>query len=175
MKSLSKGNSSRKDLLSSSSSLRESTTLPLSLIIQSESTYKDNSPRISNEKGRYGWAKQSEKEPRPAATAKVDRIPSGRLEGNLPASVYSGYYKGQKIGQNGMSKDDFDVSEQICDREQEKSSWVESMMVDQRSLPENKKTAHAQTKWWNHPEFEANSPGSDDDLIALLKVGTLLA
>lgn len=84
--------------MSSSSSLRESTALPLSSISQNESTYKDNSPHISNEKNRYGWAKQSE-----------------RLEVNLSASVYSDYYMGQRGGQNGMSEDDFEANNTSSD------------------------------------------------------------
>lgn len=104
----------------------------------------------------------------------MDRIPSWRVEGSLSASVYSDYYKCQKGGQNFTSDDDFDYSEQTLERE--KPSWMNNRKVEtyQTSLLEDKRKTDTQIKQKNQPDLEVNNSGTDEDLIALLKVTMLL-
>ncbi|XP_060669055.1 kinesin-like protein KIN-13B [Ziziphus jujuba] len=167
VKSLSKGNSFRRDQLSSSSNLRDSTALPLTSILPTEPTFEDNITYVPNEKSRFGWSKQIEKEPSPPLN--TDRVPSWRVEGSLTASVYSDYYKGQKGGQNGTDDDDFDHYEPTY--EQGKPSWMNNRKVEtyQKSLLEDKRKIDSQIKQKNQPDFEVNNSGTDEDLIALLK------
>ncbi|XP_041005730.1 kinesin-like protein KIN-13B isoform X3 [Juglans microcarpa x Juglans regia] len=167
VKSLSKGNSSRRDPLSSTSNLRESTALPLSSALPAESIFEDNITSVANDKNRFGWPKQIETEPSPPFN--VDSVPSGRIEGSLPASVYSDYYKGQRGGQSDIAEDDFDYSEQTC--EQEKPSRMNNKKLEayQRSVLDDKRKIDTQVKWRDMADFEANNSHADDDLTALLK------
>nr|XP_011458766.1 PREDICTED: kinesin-13A-like [Fragaria vesca subsp. vesca] len=165
VKSLSKGNSSRKQQLPSSSNLRESTTLPLSSL--TDTTYEDNKPSVPQEKGSFGWSKQVDREPSPQCN--VNRVPSGRAEVRLPASVYSDYYNDQIGGQSTIGEDDFDCSDQTY--EKEKASWVSSKKVQsyQTSAVEEKRKTGSQVKWRDQPDSEAINSNSDDDLIAVLQ------
>ncbi|KAG6662281.1 kinesin-like protein KIN-13B isoform X2 [Carya illinoinensis] len=167
VKSLSKGNSSRRDPLSSTSNLRESTALPLSSALPAESIFEDNITSVANDKNRFGWPKQIETEPSPPFN--VDRVTSGRMEGSLPASVYSDYYKGQRGGQSDIAEDDFDYSEQTY--EQEKPSRMNNKKLEayQRSVLDDKRKIDTQVKWRDMADFEANNSHADDDLTALLK------
>ncbi|EXB37019.1 Kinesin-related protein 6 [Morus notabilis] len=167
VKSLSKGNNSRRDQLSSSSNLRESTALPLPSVLPIESTFEDNMTCVTNEKNKFSRSKQIEKDLSPPFI--VDRVPSRRIEGSLAASVYSDYYKGQRGGPNGLCEDDFDYTEQYY--EEEKPSQMNSKKVDtyQKSLLEDKRKIGTQMKHRNQQDFEANNSNSDDDLVALLK------
>ncbi|KAF5482039.1 hypothetical protein F2P56_002639 [Juglans regia] len=167
VKSLSKGNSSRRDPLSSTSNLRESTALPPSSALPAESIFEDNITSVANDKNRFGWPKQIETEPSPPFN--VDRVPSGRIEGSLPASVYSDYYKGQRGGQSDIAEDDFDYSEQTY--EQEKPSRMNNKKLEayQRSVLDDKRKIDTQVKWRDMADFEANNSHADDDLTALLK------
>lgn len=164
MKSLSKGNNSRRDQLSSSSNLRESTALPLSSTLSTEPMFEDNTTYVTNERSRVGWSKQSEKEPSPPSI--VDRVRSGRMA----ASVYSDYYKGQNGGPNGICQDDFDYTDRTY--EKNKPSQLNNQKVEtyQKSILEDKRKVGAEMKQSNHQDFEANNSSSDEDLIALLKV-----
>lgn len=100
VKSLSKGNSSKKEISSSYSNLRDSVALPLSSSFQVEPSYEDNTINdVSNEKSRFGWSKQSEREVSPP-------LPSGRAE------IYSDYYKAQGSGQGFITEDDFEYSDE---------------------------------------------------------------
>ncbi|KAG6723686.1 hypothetical protein I3842_03G220500 [Carya illinoinensis] len=167
VKSLSKGNSSRRDPLSSTSNLRESTALPLSSALPAESIFEDNITSVANDKNRFGWPKQIETEPSPPFN--VDRVTSGRMEGSLPASVYSDYYKGQRGGQSDIAEDDFDYSEQTY--EQEKPSRMNNKKLEayQRSVLDDKRKIDTQVKWRDMADFEANNSHAADDLTALLK------
>ncbi|MBA0647210.1 hypothetical protein Goklo_015116, partial [Gossypium klotzschianum] len=103
VKSLSKGNNAaKKDSLSSSSNLRDSTALPLASSLPTDSfedIIPDNKPR---------WSDRIERDTSPF---KVDRVPSGRVEGNVSVA-YPDYYMGQKSGLNRMAEDDLDHSEE---------------------------------------------------------------
>ncbi|MBA0797246.1 hypothetical protein Gohar_007961 [Gossypium harknessii] len=103
VKSLSKGNNAaKKDSLSSSSNLRDSTALPLASSLPTDSfedIIPDNKPR---------WSDRIERDTSPF---KVDRGPSGRVEGNVSVA-YPDYYMGQKSGPNRMAEDDLDHSEE---------------------------------------------------------------
>ncbi|KAB1200599.1 Kinesin-13A [Morella rubra] len=167
VKSLSKGSSSRRDPLSSSSNLRDSTALPLSSSIPAESTFEDNITYVPNDKNRFGWSKQIEREPSPSFN--VDRVPSGRLEGSLPATVHSDYYKRQRGGQNESLEDDFVYSDETY--EQEKPSRVNNKRMETypRSVSEDMRRTDNQIKQRDMSDFEAVNSHSDDDLNALLK------
>ncbi|KAE8698382.1 putative ribonuclease H protein [Hibiscus syriacus] len=85
VKSLSKGNNSKKDTLSSSSNLRESTALPLASSLATD-TFEDIITVVPLEKNRHGWSDRIERDASPPF--KVEGVPSGRAEGNS-AVVYS--------------------------------------------------------------------------------------
>lgn len=127
---------------------------------------------VTNEKNKFSRSKQIEKDLSPPFI--VDRVPSGRIEGSLAASVYSDYYNGERGGPNGLCEDDFDYTEQYY--EEEKPSQMNSKKVDtyQKSLLEDKRKIGTQMKHRNQQDFEANNSNSDDDLVALLKVITFL-
>lgn len=168
VKSLSKGNISKKDPLSSSLNLRDSTAFPVSSLLPTASNIEDNLPDIPNEINRFGWSKQIEKETSPPF--KVDRVPSGRVEGNIPASSYSDYYKGQRGGQSDVTEDDVDYSEEIYN--QEKPSWIKNKKVETSqisALEDKMRKPESHIKRRELPDFEANNVRPDDDLNALLK------
>ncbi|KAK8477983.1 hypothetical protein V6N13_002544 [Hibiscus sabdariffa] len=101
VKSLSKGNNSKKDMLSSSSNLRESTALPLSSSLPIDAL-EDSVIDIPFEKNKFGWSKPTERD----TSFKVDSVPSGRDTS----------FKGQRGGLNGMAEDDFDYSEETYEQ-----------------------------------------------------------
>lgn len=156
--------------MSSSSNLRDSTALPLSSSIPAESTFEDNITYVPNDKNRFGWSKQIEREPSPSFN--VDRVPSGRLEGSLPATMHSDYYKRQRGGQNESLEDDFVYSDETY--EQEKPSRVNNKRMETypRSVSEDMRRTDNQIKQRDMSDFEAVNSHSDDDLNALLKVIT---
>lgn len=166
VKSLSKGNSSRRDLLSSSSNLRDSTALPLSSALPAESSFEDNTTYVTHEKNRFGWSKHIEREPSPPFN--VDRVPSGRMEGSLPAGVYSDYYRGHRGGHNELVEDDFDYSQRTYEHEKppRASNKVETY---RKSILEDEGKINTQIKWRDMSNSEANNSNSDNDLNALLK------
>ncbi|KAK8698463.1 hypothetical protein V6N13_114580 [Hibiscus sabdariffa] len=137
VKSLSKGNNSKKDALSSSSNLRESTALPLPSSLATD-TFEDIITVVPLERKRHGWTDRIERDASPPF--KVERVQSGRAEGNL-AVVYSDYYKGQKGGLNGMAVDDSAVDD----------------------------TGYSEEKQVDPSTFDDKYSNSDDDLNALLK------
>ncbi|KAJ9688452.1 hypothetical protein PVL29_014226 [Vitis rotundifolia] len=168
VKSLSKGNISKKDPLSSSLNLRDSTAFPVSSLLPTASSIEDNLPDVPNEINRFGWSKQIEKETSPPF--KVDHVPSGRVEGNIPASSYSDYYKGQRGGQSDVTEDDVDYSEEIYN--QEKPSWIKNKKVETSqisALEDKMRKPESHIKRRELPDFEANNLRPDDDLNALLK------
>ncbi|XP_062090767.1 kinesin-like protein KIN-13B [Humulus lupulus] len=167
VKSLSKGNSSKRDQLPSSSNLRESTTLPLSSTLPTEPTFEDNKTYVTNEKSRFGWSKQFEKEPSPPFM--VDRVLSGRIEGNFAASDYSDYYKGENGGSIGITEDDFDYTNQAYEKDKSSQLNYKKVERNQKSLLEHKRKIGAQVKQRNDQDFEASNSSSDEDLMALLK------
>ncbi|PON94559.1 Kinesin-like protein [Trema orientale] len=167
VKSLSKGNISRRDQLSSSSNLRESTALPLSSTLPTEPTFEDDITYVTNEKNKFGWSRQFEKDSSPPFV--INRVPSGRVEGSLAASVYSDYYKGQNGGPNSIGEDDYDYSDQTYEKDKPSPKNNGKVEIYQKSLLEDKRKIGAQMKQGNHQDFEAGNSSSDEDLIALLK------
>ncbi|GKV11769.1 hypothetical protein SLEP1_g22991 [Rubroshorea leprosula] len=167
VKSLSKGNSSKKDLLSSSSNLRDSVALPLSSTLTTDPTFEDTVNDDPYEKTRFGWSKHTEREASPPF--KVDRGASGRAEGTLAANVYSDYYKGQKGGLNGLAENDVNYSQDTID--QEKTSLKSKVQNCPMSSLEEWRKSETLAKWVNRPApaSEDNHSHSDDDLNALLK------
>ncbi|OMO92058.1 hypothetical protein CCACVL1_06928 [Corchorus capsularis] len=162
VKSLSKGNTSKKDTLSSSSNLRESTALPLVSALPTE-TFEDNITDVPFEKNKFGWSKQIERD---TAPYKVDRVPSGRAEGNL-ALPYSDYYKGQRGGLND-TEEDFDYSEETYEQQRMLRKINKKGQTNQMPAMEKRKT-DALTKRVGSSTFDDNLSNSDDDLNALLK------
>ncbi|CAM8983910.1 hypothetical protein QQ045_001030 [Rhodiola kirilowii] len=110
VKSLSKGNNSKKETAPSFSNLRESTTLPLPSVVQNQSTFDDGLTDAYNGKNRFGWQKQREREPTPPS--KVDRVPSGREESKVVASLYTDYREGQIVSQEAGEDEDYDYYEE---------------------------------------------------------------
>ncbi|KAJ4833430.1 hypothetical protein Tsubulata_034357 [Turnera subulata] len=167
VKSLSKGNISKRDPLSSSN-LRESTALPFASVSTTETNLEDGIADVPHEKSRSGWTKPSEKEQSPAFN--VDRVPSGRAEGNFAASVYSNSCKGQRNGENGAIGLELDYIDEAY--EQVKPSW----MNNNKKLGANRKLAMGDggqndvfRKQPDVSAFLADDYRSDDDLTALLK------
>lgn len=172
VKSLSKGNNSKRDPLSSSN-LRDSTALPLTSSLPNEASFDDNITDVPNEKNTFAWAKPTEREKSPPFN--LDHIPSGRAEGHAAASVYSDYYKCQIGGQKAIAEDDFDYTKEAF--EQEKTSWMNNNKVESYDIPalEDKQRNDATMKRRDIPHFMTNNSNADDNhLNALLKVITYL-
>ncbi|KAJ6731445.1 KINESIN-LIKE PROTEIN [Salix purpurea] len=167
VKSLSKGNSTKRDPLSSSN-LRDSTTLPLTSFSQLEPTFVDSIADFPNEKSRFGWSRPTERETSPPFN--MDRVPSGRIEGNLPASVHTDYYKVQSGGQSVIIANDCNYTEESY--ELEKPSWMNNNKnVDtfQKSALEDKRRTDSLMKQRDVLAVQAINSHSDDELNVLLK------
>lgn len=157
VKSLSKGTNPKKDLSASTLNLRESTVgLPVA------PTLGSNNFDSMNGTNRFGWTKQIEKET--SSPFNVDRVPSGREEGQV-ASSYNNYHKEQS---RRLTEDDEFPED---DYEQEKRSWRKGKTATYLSsgYGDKARRVDSQTKWTDLPDTEANSLQSDDDLNALLK------
>lgn len=168
VKSLSKGNVSKRDPLSSSSNLRDSTAFPLSSVAPTKLTSEDNLTDVPHEKNRFGWAKQIEKES--AAPTGVNRICTGRAEGFLVASVFQEYCKGQRGDQYDVTEDDYDYSEETFEQEKTSYSNKEKLETNRMLALEDMQKTDAVKNRRDLPSFEANNSHSNDDLNALLKV-----
>ncbi|CAL5438415.1 unnamed protein product [Camellia sinensis] len=159
VKSLSKGNNSKRDPLSSSTNLRSSIALPLTAL-------EDNILDVPCESNKFGWTKQTERESSPSFN--IERVPSGRAHGNLVASLFSDNYRGQRGG--GDITEDFDYTETT--NEQDKPSLMMNKKLDnyQASALEDKlRKIGMQTKRRDIADVEADNSNVDDDLNALLK------
>lgn len=162
VKSLSKGNNTRRDPLYSSSNLRESTTSLLSSSLLAEPSLEDNRTYLPNDKNRFGWSKQNEREATPPLN--VERVPSNRADITLP------HHKSKQSFREDFTEDYIGYPEQRY--EQEKSSWTNNKITETRQVPgfvNQKKTSNQSNQRDIIPDFEADSH-SDDDLDALLKV-----
>ncbi|XP_065850178.1 kinesin-like protein KIN-13B [Euphorbia lathyris] len=164
VKSLSKGNNSKRDSLSFSN-LRDSTVLLSSSVLPNEASFDDNINDVPD-KNSFGWAKQIEKEPSPAFIA--DRIGRGRAEGNFAGSVYSDQYRNQMSGQNGIVEDAFDYANRSSEQ---KPSWMNNKTVENYEISalDGKKRKDAVVRSIDVSHFKENDSHSDDDLNALLK------
>ncbi|XVF49197.1 hypothetical protein PTKIN_Ptkin03bG0249300 [Pterospermum kingtungense] len=164
VKSLSKGNNSKKDTLSSSSNLRESTALPLASSLPSD-TFEDKLTDAPFEKNKFGWTKQIERDTSPPF--RVDRVPSGRAEGNS-AVPYSDYFKGQRADLNGTTEYEFDCSVETY--EQHKMLQKINQKAQTYQMPSlEKRKSDSLTKHIDPSTFDDDNSHSDDDLSALLK------
>ncbi|MBA0876099.1 hypothetical protein Goshw_027638 [Gossypium schwendimanii] len=146
VKSLSKGNNFKKDMLSSSSNLRESTALPLSSSLRTD-TFEDDITDVPFEKNKFGWSKPIERD----TSLKVDPVACGSVDGHL-VGPYSDYFNSQRGELNDMPEDDFDYSEE---------AYEQPMMLQNTKDPMMKRA--------NPSTFDDNNYHSDDDLSALLK------
>ncbi|KAM0944437.1 putative plus-end-directed kinesin ATPase [Dioscorea sansibarensis] len=165
VKSLSKGNNSKKDP-SVISSIRESTTLPLSSSIPTFSSYEGNNTDISTETSKYGWPKLNDKET--SSQFNMDRAPNRREDRREEVSAvpsYTNYYKEQSRG--STPAEDSDFSEEAY----EQSKPLRRGKVETYSAPLEDKVRRVdqQPKWKDVPQVDANSFYSDEDLNALLK------
>ena len=115
VKSLSKGNSSKRDPLSSSLNLRSSITFPLSLVLPNGSGSEEIMVDVPHGSSRFGWSKQTERES--CLSFNIDRVPSGRVQGNLAPYVYTKTYKGQRSVQGDIMEDDLDYFEEIYEQD----------------------------------------------------------
>ncbi|RYR57414.1 hypothetical protein Ahy_A05g023147 isoform A [Arachis hypogaea] len=166
VKSLSKGNNSKRDPVSSSN-VRDSTVLNSgSSILSQDDTFEDEATNVYNEKNRFGWSKQLEREPSPPMI--VDRVPSGRTGGNLAPSVFSDLQRGQRGSQNDKAENGIDYPGPIYEQDRIRKT---NKRVDgsQLSSLEDKRKIESCVKHVNPPQFEANHSVPDDDLNALLK------
>lgn len=166
VKSLSKGNNSKKDLLSSS--LRESTVVSLSSVLPTFTALESDTNDVSNETSRFGWSKQNEMEISPPFNPDHGR--SGREEGHL-YSAYADYLKEQnRMGYT--TGEELPFSEESY--EQNKPSWKKGKpeLYPVSAWEDKTRKVNAQTKWNNDlPDINVNSLHPDDDLNSLLKVG----
>ncbi|KAL2929223.1 Kinesin-like protein KIN-13B, partial [Bienertia sinuspersici] len=104
VKSLSKGNNSKRDLASSTVT---KDTLSQSLNsggLAQSSNLEDMTTDGLNGSGRFGWPREHEREV--SLSPKVERVHSGRAD-NTFVSGYSDYFRGQKGGLGDMSVDDY--------------------------------------------------------------------
>ncbi|KAL5729277.1 Kinesin-like protein KIN-13B [Ranunculus cassubicifolius] len=137
VKSLSKGNTSKKDPLLSTLNIRESTT-----ILPTISSI-DNFSDTSNEQNRFGWSKQTERDPSPHP---MGRASSGR-------------------------EDDFNFSEELY--ESEKSSWKNTRLPPSSDVKSRKPDTQSKWKDFQDLDNNNSSPDDDlnallqeeDDLV----------
>lgn len=153
VKSLSKGNNSKRDLPSSTASKDLNSQLSISGSAQM-SNLEDITSDGLNGSGRFGWSRELEREASPSP--KVERVPSGRADNSF-VSGYSDYYRGQKGGIVDMSLDDYDNSEDIF--EQEKPYRMKNKKAGTYSVPAAE----------NRMRKNLSDMSSDDDLNVLLK------
>ncbi|XP_061340113.1 kinesin-like protein KIN-13B isoform X1 [Gastrolobium bilobum] len=165
VKSLSKGNSSRRDPLSSSN-LRDSTVLSASSALSRDDTFEDEITYVSSERNRFGWSKQFEREPSPPIN--MDRIPSGRMGGNLAPSVYSDPLKGHRGGQNDRAENENDYPGPTYEQDRTRKT-IKRVDNTQLFAVEDKRKIESRVKHVDLPHFEANHSDPDGDLNALLK------
>ncbi|KAI3835321.1 hypothetical protein MKW98_020437 [Papaver atlanticum] len=154
VKSLSKGNNSKRDPLLATLNIRESTTVSLSSALPPvSSTYESNTTDFTEEPNRFGWSKQFERE-----TYNMERVPSGREDGFAASG-----------GRGGATGEEFDYSEEFYEQEKptrKKNGKLESYQAS--TLEDKMRIVDAQTKW---KDTQGNNKSShpDDDLNALLQ------
>ncbi|KAL3532441.1 hypothetical protein ACH5RR_005962 [Cinchona calisaya] len=177
VKSLSKGNSSKREPLSSLN-LRSSTAVPLSSVLQTISGSEDNvvgGPQ-HQELSKLGWPKQHERESSPSSN--IERVPSGRAQSNLAPSL--GLDNHKQLGPNidrvpsgraqwnsqvDMNKN-FDGSKGIP--EQDHAARMLNSKLDSDQLRANEGKI-GNTIYGDLCEPEPRSLNPEDDLAALLK------
>uniref|UniRef100_A0A2P2JHT7 Kinesin-like protein n=1 Tax=Rhizophora mucronata TaxID=61149 RepID=A0A2P2JHT7_RHIMU len=164
VKSLSKGNSSKRDPLLSSN-VQDSIALSSTSVLPTEATFEDNTTVIPNENIRFVGSKPIEKDS--SLPSNVNQNLSGVANGKLAAPVISeDYYKGQRDGRNETTEDDFDYLEETY--EQETQPYMHNRKVVISAL-EDRHRRDDQPKRREVLNFLVNNCHSDDDLNALLK------
>ncbi|KAK3041666.1 hypothetical protein RJ639_001476 [Escallonia herrerae] len=160
VKSLSKGNSSRKDLFSSSMNLRSSTALPSSSLIPTISGSKDE---IIHDSNRFGWSKETERDS--SRSFNMDHFPSGRAQDLVSTVSPDNKYQGGCQGD--INEDDFELYEETYG--QDKPFWMMNNKAEtyEHSALEDKTTkSSSQTK---QTDAETDNSGSHDSLYVLLQ------
>ncbi|XP_024980194.1 kinesin-like protein KIN-13B [Cynara cardunculus var. scolymus] len=130
VKSLSKGNNSRKDLSSSTSNLRNSVALPLSSVPSTMTRSEDvKLDRLPYETNRFGWTKQTDREFSPS----LNMEPVGRSTTHLPSTVSPENYKSDYGGTDEeVMEDDFDNSMET--HEPKNMPWMSGNKVEENQL-----------------------------------------
>ncbi|KAG9455792.1 hypothetical protein H6P81_000300 [Aristolochia fimbriata] len=162
VKSLSKGNNSKKDPLSSTFNLRDSTALPLSTVLPVDG----NSVDMLNETNRFGWSKPPQMETTLQPT--MEKIFSRGDEGPH-GSIYSNYSREQQVGRGYATGEEFIFPDESYgqDRQPGRKGKAETYRV---LATENKlRKSEAQMKWKELPDPDANDLNADNNLNALLK------
>ncbi|XP_071911000.1 kinesin-like protein KIN-13B [Coffea arabica] len=176
VKSLSKGNSSKREPLSTLN-LRSSTPVALSSISQVVSGSEDNvfGGLQNQELSKLGWPKQQERES--SLSSNIERVPSSQAQSNLAATVHIENHKqfGPSIDRvpSGRAQwsslvhtneDNFDGSKGISDH----ASWSINPKLDSHQL-RNIDDKTGNVKYGDPSELEPSSLIAEDDLTALLK------
>ncbi|KAI3858237.1 hypothetical protein MKX03_001038 [Papaver bracteatum] len=158
VKSLSKGNNSKRDPLLATLNIRESTTVSLSSALPPvSSTYESNTTDFTEEPNRFGWSKQFEREN--SMSYNMERVPSVREDG----------FAASGGGRGGATGEEFDYSEEFHEQEKptrKKNGKLESYQAS--TLEDKMRIVDAQTKW-KDTQGNNNSSHPDDDLNALLQ------
>lgn len=168
VKSLSKGNSSKKDLMSSSLNIRDSTTFPLNSLSTAESNFENNLDETVNEKKNFLRPKWMNREASPPIN--VDCTDGGWCEGNMAESLYSGAYKQHKGFLPDPILKDSDYSAEYNVVEKPSRMPINKVETSQISDIEEKRRAEIQHEGRELQELDATNLHLDDDLNALLKV-----
>ncbi|XP_068647762.1 kinesin-like protein KIN-13B [Aristolochia californica] len=161
-KSLSKGNNSKRDPLSSTLNLRDSTAFPLSTVLPIDG----NSVDMSNETNRFGWSKQPQMET--SLPPSMENNFSVGDDGQL-ASVYLNYSREQQVDRGYATGEEFDFPDESYgqDKQLGRKGKPETYRV---SATENKtRKGETQMKWKELPDSDANGLNAESNLNALLK------
>ena len=162
VKSLSKGNTSKRDITSSTTS-KDSNSQPFSSGPGQQLNVEEITTDSLNGSSRFGWSRELEREA--SASPKIERVPSGRAD-SAAVSGYTDYYRGQNGGLIDMTVDDDDTSADVY--EQEKRYRIKN------KKPETFHVLAAENRTRKeHTDFYLNNMNSDDDLNTLLKVRKL--
>ncbi|KAL6006247.1 hypothetical protein ACLOJK_040293 [Asimina triloba] len=160
VKSLSKGNTSKKDLPSANLSLRDSTIVPLSSLLPTVSTFDGSMVDAANDTSRFGWSKAVQ----PESSLPSNVTFGGRAERNA-ASEYAGYPKEQR-GRD-FTHVDFSQESDLQDKPLWKIGKSEGSQIS--TLNDRTRKSNAQMKWKDLDDFDENSYTPEGDLNALLK------
>ncbi|KAJ6799321.1 kinesin-like protein KIN-13B [Iris pallida] len=164
VKSLSKGNNSKKDL--SSARLRDSISVPLSSGLSTIPSPEINHFDIVNGRNKFGWSKHIEKET--SSPYNMHRVPSGRNEVHVAFSFAPTYYKEDSRG--FATPEEYDYPEEAY--KQEEPSWRKGQpeAYFAPGFEDKARRADSQKKGKDEPDIDdTDSLRSDDDLGALLK------
>ncbi|XP_042499142.1 kinesin-like protein KIN-13B isoform X2 [Macadamia integrifolia] len=164
VKSLSKGNNSKKDPLSSTINLRDSTAVSLSSVLPTIPNFEGNISDVP-ETSRFGWSRQIEREPSPSFN--LDRTSSRKEESPLPTTVYSDFLKDNRDDRYGTAGEDFDYSEEFYEQKPLRKKNVKPETYQLSAVDDRIRRTDMQARSKNLPNFDNSN--SDDDLNALLK------